>query len=317
MESSPESISKEEGLRLLKAGQLDEAIAVLEEVAKKNSDDAQLYMYLGAAYNQKGNRLRAVHAFERSAELEETPKSCYNLGLIYESLNRMDEAVRNYRNALNIDPSYAPALTAVKKLQDQYMSAHPEFQPQPPPNAADPQATQSMPAQAGTATIQGPPPPGMPGQYSKSPTQADLAAEFQAREAKKALDAQQNHRKMIESGLIYGIICGAIFVTLSYLAVTFLTVMVPPHMFLAILIVALVGGVYGGLIGLWVGYTCGGEGAGMQAGAAMGAFMGLILGLITRCGVAPILVMMVIFGVISGLMGMFVGRMVDASIGWD
>ena len=78
-----------------------------------------------------------------------------------------------------------------------------------------------------------------------------------------------------------------------------------------------IGAVAGGLIGLWVGNTCGGEGAGIQAGAAMGAVVGLIVGLFARDGAAIVLVNLVLYTVYGAGLGWIIGRMVDASIGWD
>ena len=42
------SVTREEGLRLLKAGQIDDAVRVLKEVIKADEDDALAHMYLGA-----------------------------------------------------------------------------------------------------------------------------------------------------------------------------------------------------------------------------------------------------------------------------
>jgi tetratricopeptide (TPR) repeat protein len=118
MEAFPGSAPKEEGLSLLKAGKIGEAIARLEQALALDPDDAQVHMYLGAAYNGVPDKLHAIHHFEESLRLEENPKAYYNLGLVYESVHRIDEAVRQYRMALDVDPSYANAQAALKKLHD-------------------------------------------------------------------------------------------------------------------------------------------------------------------------------------------------------
>jgi tetratricopeptide (TPR) repeat protein len=124
METTPGTALTDEGLRLLKAGQVDQAIEALEKVLQADSDDAKAHMFLGIAYNQKGDRLRAIHHLEESVRLEETARSYYNLGLMYESAKRVDEAIREYRMAIELDPSYAPAHDALKRLHDQFEAAH-------------------------------------------------------------------------------------------------------------------------------------------------------------------------------------------------
>lgn len=143
MELSPEGISKEEGLRLLKSGQVDEAIRVLQEAAQTEPNDSQVYTFLGAAYNQKGNRLQAINAFEKAVELEETPKNLYNLGLIYEQCERLQEAIWQYDNAIKLDPSYTQAQQAIDRIKEAYRAAHPEMNPAPAEDTSDIDAAQA------------------------------------------------------------------------------------------------------------------------------------------------------------------------------
>ena len=321
METSPGSASKEEGLRLLKAGELDEAIDVLNKVLQSRPDDPQIHTYLGVAYNEKGDRLHAIAAFEESLRLQETPKSYYNLGQIYESVHRVDEAVRQYRMAIELDPNYAPAQQALNKLHAKFEAEHPEMsQAAPPapgapdpilasPNTDHPQPTQAMPAQ-----------PGFPGP-------AEVLAPggpppFDDREAQQEMEVAEQRKLMMKSGLIYGMVIGAILIVLAYFALQMFLFSIPSMfatwggMILLIVILAAIGAVYGGLIGLWVGTTCGGEGAGMQAGAAMGALTGIVLGVITM-SIAVVIVTTVVCALASGVAGMIIGRLVDSSIGWD
>lgn len=148
MDSSPQVATKEEGLRLLKAGEIEAAIKVLENV-RENVDDAQACAYLGAAYCKKGDRPRAIRAFEESLRIEETPKAYFNLAAMYESVSRLDEAVRHYRMAVELDPEYAPAQQALNKLHAKFAATHPEdvglaeeiaasgVVPQPPPEPVE------------------------------------------------------------------------------------------------------------------------------------------------------------------------------------
>lgn len=318
MDTSPEVITKEEGLRLLKAGQVVDAIKVFEQVRAK-ADDAQVCTYLGAAYSQNGDKAGAVEAFEESLRLSETPKAHFNLAVAYEAVGRIDEAMREYQKAIDLDPNYAPAQEALKRQEGQLV--------------ASPQVTQSMstepPPVSQTQSFAGPPPPGpaiddapevladpFAHQFAPPPTAEDLLA----REMQKEQAVADQHHAMMKSGLIYGAICGAIFFVLANFASKVLAPTAIPlwaatggGLFLYTLIVALVGAGYGALVGLWIGYTCGGESAGMQAGAVMGAVLGVLLGILSR-QILMVIILMVGMALISGVVGMLIGRMVDMSI---
>jgi len=322
MDSSPEVFTKEEGLRLLKAGQLDDAIKVLEKVRAK-IDDAQVCAFLGAAYDQKGDKMNAIHAFEESLRLGETPKAYYNLAVVYESVHRIDEAVREYRMAVELDPNYKPAADAIERLHSQFAAAHPT----PEPAVAAAQPTQSMPAgppaASQTQAFAGPPPQGPTiGQASPPPladpfarptsappTHADLIARQMAKEQAIA----DQHHSLMKNGIIYGAIIGAIFFELLHVGLGFMFLMIGSLSLVSMIVWALIGAAYGSIVGLWIGYTCGGEGAGFQAGAALGLLLGIVVGLLARSLFAVVL-MGVILGLLSGFVGYIIGRLVDMSI---
>jgi|GEM_PF-839007 len=348
MESSPEVVTKEEGLRLLKAGQVNEAIQVLEKVKTKGSEDAQVCAILGAAYNQKGDKLNAIAAFEESLRIEETPKSYYNLGLVYESVKRIDEAVREYRMALELDPNYSLARDAVDRLHNQYEALHSQAAvnvPSAPASIpAGPAAVPAAPAQPTQAMPAGPPPGSSPpvmqtqafagpppvgptiGQpqappplvdpfaqpVNRPPTQQDFIAQQMA---KQQAIADQQHLLM-KNGVIYGAICGSIFFVFLTLAMgAMLAATMGGKGLVYFVFQALIGAGYGAMVGLWVGYTCGGESAGFQAGAVLGGVYGLIIGLIGGwpAGLVVIYVIFRAFG--SGIIGYFIGKWVGMSIG--
>lgn len=160
-------------------------------------------------------------------------------------------------------------------------------------------------------------PDGTPVRYGGPPPMAD-------RRLQKELEIAEHARAMMKSGLIYGMVCGAFLMPLVYFGASRFVISTLPEfvtrgagMIYFIMILAMGGAIYGGLIGLWVGKTCGGKGAGMQAGAALGAFAGLLLGLLGGGSVYEIFMMMIMYAVVSGGLGLLIGRLVDSSIGWD
>ncbi len=315
METSPAGSSKDEVRRLLKAGQIDEAITAINALLETQPDDPQLHTLLGVACSENGDKLHAIGAFERSVGLQETPKSCYNLGQIYESVNRVDEAVRQYETAIGLDSAYKPAQDALARLHAKFEADH----PQAPPAAPD--ATQAIPPQSGPVGLEptqvvppypgGPQPPVPPGPNA-----------FEDRRRREDMEVELQRQKMIRSGLIYGVICGAGFFLFIYAVMALfaapMAMMVGggTSLLLGIFVGTAVGAVFGGLVGLWIGHTCGGDMAGLQAGAVIGAVFGLGTGIIGGAGGAAI-VSMFMCALLGGVLGWFIGRMVDASIGWD
>jgi tetratricopeptide (TPR) repeat protein len=307
MDSSPEVLTREEGLRLLKAGQIDEAIKVLEKVREK-TDDAQACAFLGAAYSQKGDKARAIRAFEESLRLNETPKAYFNLAVAYESASRVDEAVREYRMAIELDPSYTPAQEAITRLHDQYAAAHPP--PEPAVAAAGASQTQSFagPPASGPGIGQAVADP-FARQHAAPPSEADI---LQRQMAKEQAIADQHH-SLMKNGVIYGAICGAIFFVILSFAMSMLVMALGGKGWIYMLIQGLIGAAYGSLVGLWIGYTCGSDSAGFQAGAVLGVLYGMFNGILAG-SVGFTIVLAVIFGLISGLVGMIIGRLVEMSI---
>jgi Flp pilus assembly protein TadD len=157
VEQAASDSPKEEGLRLLKAGQVDDAIKVFGDALRANMDDAQLHMYLGICYGQKNDKLHAIHHLETSVNLHEDPKALFNLGMIYESAHRFDEAVRQYRMAVQLDPGYTRAQEALDKLHSQFEAAHPVAAPPAEEPQAEAAAEAQVPADAANSQPQRPP----------------------------------------------------------------------------------------------------------------------------------------------------------------
>ena len=130
--------------KLLRAGQLKEAVETFEKAKELNEADVELhdglatayfmqdnyeaairhfnrvaqldprrgtaFINLGAVYNRMGNYNKAVEILRRGLQME---KKCsagfYNLGIAYRQLKQWNMAVPAYREAIRIDPKMAEA----------------------------------------------------------------------------------------------------------------------------------------------------------------------------------------------------------------
>ncbi|MCE5199489.1 MAG: tetratricopeptide repeat protein [Armatimonadota bacterium] len=318
METFAGEISKEQAIQLLRSGQIDQARSALESLAKAQPDDPQIHSCLGIAYNQSGNSDGAISAFETSLQLQKTPKSHYNLGLAYKTAGRTDDAVAQFRAAIALDTNYTPAQEALKKHETAAVPPSPEptvlGQPPMPAPEPQPQPTTVIDVVPDFNTV-----------FATPTAPPDLNAE----KAQKEFEWQERRKGMIKSGLIYGILCGAGFLLLIRLACV-LFFAAPMAMMLgggkglliSMLSALFEGGFIGGLVGLWVGLTCGGDSEGFKAGAAIGAVFGLITGLVTVSQLGAgmlggiVIAYMLCYAFVIGIFGFFIGKMVEASIGW-
>lgn len=108
--------SRDDGLRLLLAGEIDASIRCLNEVLEADPTDVKAFSYLGAAYAQKGEMDEAVAAFWRAVELSPTYKVYFNFGLACELAGRMTEALQAFTLSLTLNPGYAPAVEAAERV---------------------------------------------------------------------------------------------------------------------------------------------------------------------------------------------------------
>ena len=91
-----------------RAGQLDQAEAVLKSLAELNPQDASTYYGdIIKMYDEAGKNENAIEAAKKVIELN--PKSemaVYNLAIMFQKLKRYEEAIAAFRQALTIKPDY-------------------------------------------------------------------------------------------------------------------------------------------------------------------------------------------------------------------
>jgi arylsulfatase A-like enzyme/Flp pilus assembly protein TadD len=105
------------GIFLNEVGQFDAAIDILTKGLALIDYDPELWNYLGVAYWRKGEFASAEEAFHKALSLDENyPIVLNNLGSLNlsrfgQSKNRdlLQQAIRNFEQALELDPDYASA----------------------------------------------------------------------------------------------------------------------------------------------------------------------------------------------------------------
>ena len=103
----------------LKMGKAISAISCLQLALKSESANAEATELLGIAYEQNGNRPRALKALQHATALAPGRASAhYNLALILSEMeNRLDDAVEENQTALIIKHDHAGALALEEKLR--------------------------------------------------------------------------------------------------------------------------------------------------------------------------------------------------------
>ncbi len=101
-------------------GLTDEAIDQCVKAIEVDADFGNPYNDIGAYLIEKGDLYGAIGWLRRAMTAQRY--ECYfyphfNLGRVYESLGREFDALREYKAAIDLNPGYASALKAFRKLQ--------------------------------------------------------------------------------------------------------------------------------------------------------------------------------------------------------
>ena len=98
----------------------DQAIEECRRAIEVDPDFGNPYNDIGAYLIEQGNLHAAIEWFKRA--MKASRYECYfyphfNLGRVYEALGRSREALREYKTAIDLNPKYALAMRAFRKLQ--------------------------------------------------------------------------------------------------------------------------------------------------------------------------------------------------------
>ena len=104
-----------------KNGQVDEAIAILEEGIGKYPDYAIAHVILGKCYFDKGATERAKVEFERVLELDpENMVALKMLGDILSAEGKKKEALEYYRKLISIDPTNKEIGKLISEMEEEF-----------------------------------------------------------------------------------------------------------------------------------------------------------------------------------------------------
>ncbi|MFP5265467.1 MAG: tetratricopeptide repeat protein [Blastocatellia bacterium] len=101
-------------------GMTDEAIAECRRAIEVDPDFGNPYNDIGAYLIEKGDYAGAVEWLERAIKASRYEAYFYphfNLGRVYEADGRFFDALREYKAAIDLNPRYALAVRAFRKLQ--------------------------------------------------------------------------------------------------------------------------------------------------------------------------------------------------------
>ena len=117
---------KKKARQLLEQNQIDEARSLLEQVARQDRMDPEVWVMLGVVAGKQGRFNDAADHFGKALSLRpRDPGVLYNLGIALRDAGKFEEAVDHFRAAIALKPdhgdawdSLAHALIALKRLDE-------------------------------------------------------------------------------------------------------------------------------------------------------------------------------------------------------
>lgn len=109
----------ERGEELFMRNRPQEAVPLLQQAMKVEPENEQIYLYLGIAFEQLGQRDRAVETLRKGVEVagENRDKLFFNLATNLRRIEQYEAAEESYSSAITENSLYAPAYLARANLR--------------------------------------------------------------------------------------------------------------------------------------------------------------------------------------------------------
>jgi predicted TPR repeat methyltransferase len=100
----------DKAIALHRAGRLDEARRLYQQILAANARDASAWHFLGVLHHQSGDSDAAVAGITRALQIDPRYADAYNnLGNVYRETNQYDAALEAYESAVSAAPAHADA----------------------------------------------------------------------------------------------------------------------------------------------------------------------------------------------------------------
>ncbi len=131
--------ARDEGIRLLQAGDMTGALNLLRQAVSQNPSDGKAYGYLGVCYARLGDYSLAVTALQHSVRLmPNDPAMRFNLGMTLFQAQRYAEAKPELELALSLNPNHSGARDLLGRIAGLGAAALAPPAPPPAPPATSP-----------------------------------------------------------------------------------------------------------------------------------------------------------------------------------
>lgn len=111
------------GRRQLKAGKYDESISLLQQARRDPKHRVLALINLGAAFAKKGWMSEAAETLEQALQTELTEQRIkdvkYNLGLVYRTMGRLEDAMQQFSDVAQIDINYKDVRKIIEELREE------------------------------------------------------------------------------------------------------------------------------------------------------------------------------------------------------
>jgi tetratricopeptide (TPR) repeat protein len=90
----------------IELGEFDEAEGIYKEAIQKDPEQPLNYNNLASLYKLKGKLFQATQAYKQAIQRAPLPEFYYNLGLVYFDMQKFDDMVETFDEALKLKPDY-------------------------------------------------------------------------------------------------------------------------------------------------------------------------------------------------------------------